>query len=58
MLIPAPARAFLDGFELVFEDRFGIVQKPADESGFAVIDGAGGGEAKKVHEKKVKLDGR
>jgi hypothetical protein len=34
---------------LVFEDRFGIVKKAADEGGFAVIDGAGGSEAEEVH---------
>ena len=45
ILITAAARGFLHGFELVFEDGFGIVKKAADESGFAVIDGASGGEA-------------
>jgi hypothetical protein len=34
---------------LVFENAFGIVEQTADESGFAVIDGTSGGEAKKVH---------
>jgi hypothetical protein len=43
------ARGFLHGFELVFEDRFGIVKKAANEGGFAVIDGAGGSEAEEVH---------
>ena len=51
VFITAAARGFLHGFELVFEDGFGIVKEAADESGFAVIDGAGGSEAKEVHGK-------
>jgi hypothetical protein len=30
---------------LVLEDGFGIIEQAADEGGFAVIDGASGGEA-------------
>ena len=44
IFIAAFARRFLDGFELVLEDRFGIIKKASDESRFAVIDGTGGGE--------------
>ena len=51
--VDAGVAAFLgeafDGGELVFEDGFGIVEETADEGGFAVVDGAGGGEAEKVH---------
>jgi hypothetical protein len=49
MFVATLARGFLDGFELVFKDRFGIVKKAADEGGFAVIDGTGGSEAEEVH---------
>ena len=51
ILVAAAAGGFLHGFELVLEDGFGIVEQAADEGGFAVIDGAGGGEAEKVHGK-------
>jgi hypothetical protein len=34
---------------LVLEDGFGIIKQAADESGFAVIDGASSGKAKEVH---------
>jgi hypothetical protein len=51
--VDAGVAAFLgeafDGGELVFEDGFGVVEETADEGGFAVVDGAGGGEAEKVH---------
>lgn len=43
------AGRFLDGFELIFEDRLGVIEKATDESGLAVIDGAGGGESEEVH---------
>ena len=46
VLIAAAARGFLHGLELILEDGFRIVKEPADEGGFAVIDGAGGAEAK------------
>ena len=49
VFVAAAARGFLHGFELVLEDGFGIVEQAADEGGFAVIDGAGGGEAEEVH---------
>ena len=32
------AGGFLDGFQLIFEDRFGIIKKASDESRFAVVD--------------------
>ena len=51
VFIAAAARGFLHGFELILEDGFGIVKEAADEGGFAVIDGAGGGEAEEVHGK-------
>ena len=44
--VAAALGGFLDGLELVLEDRLGVVKQAADERGFAVIDGAGGGEAK------------
>ena len=53
--VTAAAGAFLHGEELVLEDAFGVVKEAADESGFAVIDGACGGETKKVHFKKLGL---
>jgi hypothetical protein len=49
MFIAALARGFLHSFELVFEDRLRIVKEAANEGRFAVIDGAGGGEAEEVH---------
>jgi hypothetical protein len=56
VFIAALAGGFLHGFELVFEDGFGVIEKAADEGGFAVIDGAGGGEAEEVHEKGKRLE--
>jgi len=50
--VAASAGAFLHGEELVLENAFGVVKEAADEGGFAVIDGACGGETKKVHFKK------
>ena len=41
-----------DSFELVLEDRFGIIKQPSNKRGFAVVDGTGGGEAEKVHGEK------
>jgi hypothetical protein len=55
VFVAALARGFLHGFELVFEDRFGIVKKAADEGGFAVIDGAGGSKAEEVHGVKAEM---
>jgi len=40
--------AFLHGVELVFIDRFAVVQQPADQSRFTVIHAARGGEAKEL----------
>ncbi len=37
-----------DGAELVFVDAAGVVEEATDEGGFAVVDGAGGGEAEEV----------
>ncbi len=37
-----------DGLELVFVDALGVVEEATDEGGFAVVDGAGGGEAEEV----------
>ena len=45
MFLTAARRGGFDGGELVGEDRLGVVQEAADEGGFAVVDGAGGGEA-------------
>ena len=39
----------LDARHGVFEHLLGVVKQPANERALAVIDGAGGGEAKKVH---------
>ena len=39
----------LEGFELVFEDVFGVVEEAADEGALAVVHAAGGGEAEEVH---------
>ena len=36
----------LDGVELVGEDRLRVVQQPADQGGLAVVDRAGGREAR------------
>ena len=47
--IASAARAFLDGYELVLENTLGVVEQASDESGFAVINRTGGGEAKKIH---------
>jgi hypothetical protein len=38
---------------LVLKDAFGVVKEATDEGGFAVIDGAGSGEAEKVHFKNL-----
>ncbi len=38
----------LDGLDLVFVDGLRVVEQAADEGGFAVVDGAGGGEAEEV----------
>jgi hypothetical protein len=45
VFVATAARGLLHRFELVLEDRFGIVKQAADEGGLAVVDGAGGGEA-------------
>ena len=37
-----------EGGELVFIDGLGVVEEAADEGGFAVVDGAGGGEAEEL----------
>jgi hypothetical protein len=47
--ISTAAGAFLDGNELVLENALGIIKQSSDESGFAVINRTGGGEAKKIH---------
>ena len=47
--IPTASGAFLDGHELVLENALGIIKQASDESGFAVINRTGGGEAKKIH---------
>jgi hypothetical protein len=43
------AAGALDRLELVLEDRLRVVQQPPDERALAVVDRAGGGEAKEVH---------
>jgi hypothetical protein len=47
--VAAASRAFLDGYELVLENALGIIKQASNESGFAVINRTGGGEAKKIH---------
>ncbi len=49
LVVAASDAGALDGLQLVFEDALGVVQQAADERGLAVIDRAGGGEAKQVH---------
>ena len=39
----------LDRFELVLEDRLGVVEQAADERALAVVYGAGGGDAQELH---------
>ena len=41
------------GGELVGEDRLRIVEEPADERGFPVVDGSGGGEAQQRLRRRV-----
>ena len=41
-------RRALERLELIFHQRFGIIEQPADERGFSVIDGPAGVEAEKV----------
>ena len=55
VFITAAAGGFLHGFELILEDGFGIIEKAANEGGFAVIDGAGGGEAEEVHRVEAEI---
>jgi hypothetical protein len=47
--IASAARAFLNGYKLVLENALGIIKQASNESGFAVINRTGGGEAKKIH---------
>lgn len=46
-LLSAAPRCALNGAELVGEDRFGIVQQPADQRGLALVHASGGGQAQK-----------
>ena len=47
-VVAHPLAGLLDVLELVGEHLLGVVQQPADERALAVVDGAGGGEAKQV----------
>ena len=38
----------LERLELILHQRFGVVEQPANERGFSVIDGAAGVEAEKI----------
>lgn len=40
---------FLNSFELVFENSFGVVEKASDEGAFSVVHASGGGETEEVH---------
>jgi hypothetical protein len=51
-VVVAPGdRRRLHGRELVGEDRLRVEQQPPDQRGLAVVDGAGGGETEKIHQK-------
>jgi hypothetical protein len=50
-VVPASGRRDRRRFELIVEQRLGVVQQPPDERALAVVDGAGGGEAKQLHQK-------
>src|SRR5882672_3672404 len=47
----ASQRRPLHGRELVLLDRARVVQQPPDERALAVVDAAGGGESKRLHQK-------
>jgi hemin uptake protein HemP len=46
------AAGALDGLELIFEDRLGVVEEAPDERALAVVDASGRGEAEQVHHRR------
>ena len=48
LLVAALDRGLLDRAELVFEDRFGVVQEPPDQGRLAVVHRAGGGDPQQL----------
>ena len=49
VVIAAGEARALDGFELVLEDLFRVVEQSADQGRLAVVDGSGGRKAQQLH---------
>ena len=47
-VVPNFDRIALHGGKLIFVDHLGVMQQPADERGFAIIDRAAGKKAQKL----------